>query len=306
MADNGLEGAVLGVSWDGSGYGLDGTVWGGEFLRATAAGFERAAHLRTFALPGGDRAVREPRRSALGALHEIYGDELWGMRELAPLAAFTAEERRVLAAMLARGAPGAPRTSSAGRLFDAAASRAGLRHFSAFEGQAAMELEFAAEEVAGEMGDGDEIEAYPFRVSPGTAAAAAAEEPGPASAPLVVDWEPILRALVEDVRRGEATGRVAARFHAGLAEAMVSVARAVGERRVVLTGGCFQNRLLLEMAVGRLRAAGFEPYWHREAPPNDGGLALGQAVAAAHRIERTRSIQRAGGGERAGAAEEEA
>ena len=152
-------------------------------------------------------------------------------------------------------------TSSAGRLFDAIASILGLRQRVRFEGQAAMELEFAL--------DGVEMdEAYETRL--------VASGDGPA----IVDWGPLVHGVLDDCARGTAVGRVSAKFHNALAEVIVAVARHVGEPRVVLTGGCFQNRYLTERSVRRLREEGFRPYWHQRVPPNDGGIALGQVVAA--------------------------
>jgi hydrogenase maturation protein HypF len=211
-------------------------------------------------LPGGEAAVREPRRSALGVLFELGGAEALDDEELPPVAAFTPKERRVLARMLSRGLS-APRTTSAGRLFDAAAALAGVRQAATFEGQAAMEFECAA----GEVPDGP---GYPFPLIEGEEA-------------LVVDWGPAVGALIVDRRAGVPLAQVAARFHAGLADAIVAVALRAGEPKVALSGGCFQNRVLLTAAIRRLRAAGFTPLWHQRVPPNDGGLALGQALAAA-------------------------
>ena len=258
MAENELEGPVLGVAWDGSGFGTDGTVWGGEFLRVGSAGFERVAHLRTFCLPGGDAAAREPRRCALGLLYEIFGDDAFAMTDLAPLQALTPAERAILRTMLQRKL-NPPRTSSAGRLFDGVASLAGVRQTSAFEGQSAMELEFAVDPV------GDD--AYPLPVADG-----------------IVDWEPTVGAILADVAAGIAPGRISGKFHRALAVAIVEVARVVGERQVVLAGGCFQNEYLTRQTVQRLSAAGFIPVWHQRIPPNDGGISLGQTVAANRRI----------------------
>jgi len=255
LADNGLEPPALGVAWDGSGWGPDGTVWGGEFLRVSPEGFVRAAHLRTFPLPGGEAAVREPRRAALGLLYAFAGARALEWDHLAPVADFAPAPRAALGAMLARGLS-SPATSSVGRLFDAVAALAGLRQTTTFEGQAAMELEHAAEGGSGE--------AYPFPLDGE-----------------VIDWEPMLRLLLADLRRGVPAADVSARFHDGLVSAIVAVAARTGERRVALTGGCFQNRLLLTRAIRRLRAEGFEPLWHQRVPPNDGGLALGQIAAAA-------------------------
>jgi len=264
MAENALQGPVLGVSWDGTGHGLDGTVWGGEFLHVTSASFRRVGHLRPFPLPGAEQAIREPRRSAIGLLHEILGEGAFAMEQLPPVAAFTPAERAVLRQMLARGV-NCPRTSSAGRLFDGVAALLGLRLGKQFEGQAAMELEWAADAV-------ETAAAYPFdiRESDGT---------------LLVDWEPALRAILTDFARRTPPGLVAAAFHHTLAAAIVAVAARVGERQVVLSGGCFQNRILTEATVSRLTAAGFSPFWHQRIPPNDGGIALGQILAACAAME---------------------
>lgn len=267
MAENELQGPVLGCSWDGTGYGPDGTIWGGEFLRATEDSFQRVGHWRTFRLPGGEKAIREPRRTALGLLYEMWGEAAFDRNSWPPVQAFSASELRVLRTMLARGV-NSPATSSVGRLFDAVASLVGLRQQVRFEGQAAMELEFA-------LAEEDLEEAYPVGVG---------EWSGP-EAPMVVDWEPLVRALLEEARQGVPVARLSAKFHNALVESIVAVAQWVGEERVVLTGGCFQNKYLTERAVHRLRAEGFRPYWHQRVPPNDGGIALGQAVAACYRIK---------------------
>jgi hydrogenase maturation protein HypF len=279
LADNGLAPGTtaLAVTWDGSGFGLDGTVWGGEFLRLNARGFERYARLRRFALPGGERAVREPRRSALGALHALEGervlddaaDPVWR------LFGEDARARGVLAAMLRRGL-NCPLTSSAGRLFDAVAALCGLHPVARFEGQAAMALEFAAERPrrrGGTQGSEYAQGVYPFALVAGDAGDVVG------GAALEVDWGPMLAAIRRDIAAEADAGDVARRFHDTLAEMIVAVARRCGEPRVLLTGGCFQNRRLSERAIERLRAAGFEPLWHRDVPPNDGGIAVGQLLA---------------------------
>jgi len=257
MAENGLVPPVLGVAWDGTGHGPDGTVWGGEFLRVDDTGYRRVGRLRRFRLPGGEAAVREPRRSAIGLLHAMFGDKLFDMKDLGPVRDFTEGEHGILRAMLARGI-NAPLTSSAGRLFDAAAALIGGRQVNRFEGQAAMELEYAA------LGD---AEAYPFPL---------VSEDGET----VADWGPAVERVIADVRAGIPAGRIAWAFHAGLAQVIAAMAVRTGEKRVALSGGCFQNRLLTELAVRALVAAGCAPYWHQRVPPNDGGIALGQAVAA--------------------------
>ena len=271
MAENQIEPPALGISWDGSGYGPDDTVWGGEFLRITSEGFERFANLRTFRLPGGEKAVKEPRRVALSILRETFGEELNGISSLPTLEAFSAEERRLLEEMLERGLH-SPRTSSAGRLFDAVASILGLRQICRFEGQAAMELEFLTHGVVTD-------DTYPFALMVGEDARC-------------VDWAPMIRAIVRDRCGGLASGLIAAKFHNTLAEMMVQVAKKCGEEKIALSGGCFQNRYLTERAVMRLRAEGFRPYWHQRVPPNDGGIALGQVAAVSRARAKSREGER--------------
>ena len=224
---------------------------------ATVA-FERVAHFRLFRLPGGDRAIKEPRRSALGLLYEIFGKHAWDF--LQQSVDFSENEKSLLGQMLEKRV-NAPLTSSAGRLFDAVASLIGLRQRASFEGQAAMELEFARQLAV--------RDAYPFQIEQGR--------------PMKVDWGPMIRELLADVARKESSGVISAKFHNALAEMIVAVAKKIGEQNIVLTGGCFQNRYLTEHAVARLREEKFTPYWHQQIPPNDGGIALGQAVAASWR-----------------------
>ena len=268
MAENELDGPVLGVAWDGTGYGSDGTIWGGEFLVPRGGSFERVATLRPFRLPGGERAIREPRRTALGLLYEIYGDSLTTHADLAPVVAFDEAERRLLLQMLANSV-NSPRTTSAGRLFDAVASLAGVCQRISFEGQGAMELEFLIDERA----DG----AYAIPLVEHRADAPAQPVALP---PLVLDWRPGVEAMLDDIRRGGAIGSIALKFHTALVAAIVAVAQRIGLPRIVLTGGCFQNRFLLERTVRCLGDEGFRAYWHQRVPTNDGGIAYGQAVAA--------------------------
>jgi hydrogenase maturation protein HypF len=268
LAENEVEGPVLGVTWDGTGYGSDGTVWGGEFLWGDAAGFERVAHLRTFRLPGGDAAVKEPRRTALGVLWEHFGPQVFEWEDLAPVAAFSRSERGLLRQMLERGV-NSPVTSSAGRLFDAVAALVGLRQENRFEAQAAMMLEYAVDETV--------TDAYPLSMTND-------QIPNPKSQPLVLDWGPLLEALLDDLRRGAPVGVMAARFHNALVEGMVAVARTVRAKRAALSGGCFQNRILLERTYRRLTEAGLRVYVHQRIPPNDGGIALGQVAVVARNL----------------------
>jgi hydrogenase maturation protein HypF len=257
LAENELENPVLGISWDGSGYGTDGTVWGGEFLLTDEDSFQRVGHFRPFRLPGGDAAIKEPRRTALGVLYEIWGDQAISNRRWAPTASFSNGELNILQRMLSKGI-NSPYTSSAGRLFDAVASLIGLRQRATFEGQAAMELEFAVQT--------DIDEGYPFDITEGS--------------PNRVDWAPMISEILIDLQKGLPAGNVSAKFHNTLTEIIVAVARKVEVPRIVLTGGCFQNRYLIERAIAHLQAAGFRPYWPQRVPPNDGGIALGQVVAA--------------------------
>jgi hydrogenase maturation protein HypF len=268
LAENEVEGPALGVTWDGTGYGSDGTVWGGEFLWGDAAGFERVAHLRTFRLPGGEAAVKEPRRTALGVLWEHFGPQVFEWEDLAPVVAFSRSERSLLRQMLERGV-NSPVTSSAGRLFDAVAALVGLRQENRFEAQAAMMLEYAVDETV--------MDAYPLPISN-------TQYPNPQ--PLLLDWGPLLEALLADLRRGVSVGVMAARFHNALVEGIVAVARTLGAERAALSGGCFQNRILLERAHRRLTDAGLRVYVHQRIPPNDGGISLGQVAVAARTLDQ--------------------
>ncbi len=265
MVENELEGEVLGVAWDGTGYGLDGTIWGGEFLLTNSTSFTRVASFRKFRLPGGAAAVREPRRTALGLLYEIYGEHVFEKVNLAPLHAFTEQELPVLAQMLQKGIH-SPWTTSAGRLFDAVASLSALRQRMKFEGQAAMELEYVVSREGVEQ-------SYPFEIGQ-------ANDSG-----MSLDWEALVLAIIHDVELGTPIPMIARKFHLALGEMILAVARRTGKERVVLTGGCFQNRFLLEQTVNKLEKAGFRAYWHQRIPPNDGGISLGQ-IAAASRILR--------------------
>jgi hydrogenase maturation protein HypF len=269
LAENSAPGPALGVTWDGTGYGTDGTVWGGEFLRGDAGGFTRFAHLRPFRLPGGEAAIREPRRAALAVLFEVFGGDALSREDLPPVRAFSPNERTVLAQMLETGL-NAPLTTSAGRLFDAVAALLDLSQRTRYEGQAAMALEAAA--------DPREDAAWPLPL---------VRREG---APALLDWEPLLRALLEDLKRGVNAGRLAARFHNSLADGIARTAEAAGETRVALTGGCFQNRILFERAAERLSALGFTVLLHREVPPNDGGISLGQVLAGARHLKHLHGV----------------
>lgn len=305
MAEHGLASPVLGFAWDGTGYGPDGTVWGGEALLCQGAGYRRVARLRPFGLPGGDHATREPRRSALGVLFEVFGEEaverIAQLGEMNDSAAdrdrgrswFKADELCALTSMLARRV-NAPRTSSMGRLFDAVAAICGFSPVISFEGQAAMQLEYCA--------DAEEESAYAISLS---------DEPegvSTGSALMVADWEPMIRAVLVDRMAGVPIGRISARFHNGLADMAVATAKAVAGRffkqagggsasvlPVVLTGGCFQNALLNARVGHRLSLAGFTVYTHLQTPPGDGGIALGQAFLAMNQKQGSLDVSRNSG-----------
>ncbi len=248
MAENGLTGEVIGVAFDGTGYGADGAIWGGEFLVARYSGFERRAHLRYVPLAGGDAAVRQPWRAALA-----YGVPIEGIPE---------NRVRVVRRMIESGVNTVP-TSSCGRLFDAVAAIIGLRTVVNFEAQAAIELEMIAE-------DGNTA-LYPFEIEAG---------------PLwQVDFRPMIACIAREAAQGAPRPSISAKFHNTLAQAIVETCRRIrGETslaRVCLSGGTFQNMRLLALAVPALRHAGFEVFLHAKVPPNDGGIALGQAAIAA-------------------------
>ncbi len=261
MAENGLTDPVIGVTFDGTGYGTDGAVWGGEFLVGDGGGFRRGAQLRYVGLPGGDRAIREPWRMAFSHLLDAGCEcpSLTGRRDPAEL--------RTVETMLRRRL-NSPETSSMGRLFDAVASLAGLRDAVSYEGQAAVELERLATAATP---DG----AYPFDLT----------EPADPAAPLVVDVRPLIRAVVEDVAAGTRAAQIARRFHAAVVGLTVAVCGrlrdATGLEDVVLSGGVFLNALLTSETAAALRAAGFRVHRHTKVPPNDGGLSLGQGMIAA-------------------------
>jgi hydrogenase maturation protein HypF len=276
LTEHRLETAALGVTWDGTGYGADGSIWGGEFLVGDARSFVRIAALRPFRLPGGEAAVRQPSRVALAVLWELWGRRGIEREDLAPFRHLSPSTRRPLVQMLKSGFR-APLTTSAGRLFDAVASLLDVRHEVTFEGQAAMLLEHIAET--------DCRDAYPLPLEE-----TSTDENAPSEPPrFELDWRPLVEALLEDSRRGRRVGMIAARFHNALAEGIVEVARQVGQQRVALSGGCFQNRLLSARALELLEAAGFEVLQHRVVPANDGGLSLGQIAVAAAQLGGTES-----------------
>jgi hydrogenase maturation protein HypF len=278
MAENQLDGRVLGVSWDGTGYGLDGTIWGGEFLLVDDSAFQRVATFKQFRLPGGEKAINEPRRTAIGILYELFGENFIAHDYLPTIKSFTTSELHNLTMMLKKEI-NSPITSSAGRLFDAVASIIGLHQQISFEGQAAMELEWA-------IGNIQTDEAYQFSICDFQFAIEEKNQGSKVeSCKYIIDWSPTFLGILEDIKRKVNIAHVSAKFHNTLVEMIIEIAKRIGENRVVLSGGCFQNKYLIERAVHRLNSKGFNPYWHQRVPPNDGGISLGQIAAAMRQKE---------------------
>jgi hydrogenase maturation protein HypF len=266
MSDNMLNEPVIGVTFDGTGYGTDGTIWGGEFLIGDYRDFRRAAHLRPIRMPGGEAAVREPWRMAAAYLHDA-GLDFGSAANLSP-----AQGLRAIRQLLDRGVH-APITTSAGRLFDAVAALAGVRHRVAYEAQAAIELEWLASQVAP---DGS----YPFEMKE------TADSTGD-SCPIVLDTTGLIDEVCKDVTNGVSPAVIGRRFHSTIVELIARVCIRLrslsGLEAVVLSGGVFMNALLTTEVIPRLESEGFRVYRHRRVPPNDGGISLGQLAVAAAR-----------------------
>jgi hydrogenase maturation protein HypF len=243
-AENGLKSPYLGIAWDGAGFGLDGTIWGGEFFVADQNCFERVASLRRFALPGGEAAMRDCSRPAAGLLWKALG----------PIKARELIDPQI-AAMLEHEI-NAPESSSVGRLFDAVACLSGIAQKNLFEGQAALCLENV-------IGRTRTDQAYSITHTSG-----------------IGDWSSLVEEVQSDRTEGVAFGMISAKFHNALADWILTVSRTTKIRNVVLSGGVFQNAYLTRRARQMLEADGFDVFTHRQIPANDGGLALGQAVIA--------------------------
>ena len=263
MADNNIDAPVLGVSWDGTGYGDDGTMWGGEFFRVLNNSFNRFATIRQFGLLGGDAAAKLPQRSAYAVLFETYHGVLSSLQELPTMQSLDQADQLNLARMAKMAST--PMTSSMGRLFDAVASLLGICQTSNFEGHAAMLLEAEAAKCH------SDTLPLPFDMS------RESEENG--SVLWILDWTPMIREIVSEIKSGVSRPIVAARFHRTLASMIGAIARKSGIGSIALTGGCFQNRLLTELAVAEIKSLELRPYWHKSVPPNDGGISVGQAYA---------------------------
>ncbi|MBI5580196.1 MAG: carbamoyltransferase HypF [Deltaproteobacteria bacterium] len=261
LAEFGIEGPVIGLACDGTGYGPDGTVWGGEVLVADVRGFERVAHLACVSMPGSAAAIKEPWRMGLSYLHDAFDNRMWDL-DLPVLRENGDAKARLIVEMIEKQV-NSPRTSSMGRLFDGVAAIAGLRGRVNYEGQAAMELEMAAAD--------DTDSAYDFAWQDGE--------------PLRILPAPIIRGVVSDLRDGVPVPVISARFHNSLVRMLSDLCVLLrgrrGLNRVVLSGGVFQNARLLGGLIPALEGSGFEVYSHRRVPTNDGGIALGQALIAA-------------------------
>lgn len=260
-AEHGISEPVVGLAFDGTGYGSDGTIWGGEVLLADWAGFERVAHLRPVPMPGGAAAIRRPARMAFGLLYGVDRGLFAHPGASIIQRSLTNEEHATLSAMVSRGL-NSPLSSSMGRLFDAVAALVGVRSDALYEGQAAIELEALA--------DPAEPGAYRFDLTNGS--------------PAIIDPEPVVRAILDDLATGTLVPAISARFHRAVIDVSVEVAvrtcAAARVRHVACAGGVFMNRLVLGGVVAGLEAAGLVPLVHRDLPMNDGAVSYGQSVVA--------------------------
>jgi len=259
IAENDIDLPCLGIAWDGTGLGPDGTVWGSEFLLVTGDCWKRVGHIRNFPLPGGDRAVRDTRRSAIGLLYEIYGDEIFELYKVIDRFGFSAGEsgalKRILPANL-----NCVSTSSAGRLFDAVAAILNICYRNDFEGQAGMMLESRA--ILNPSN-----EAYPIDVI----------FSGHCQ---ILEYEVMIKNIIQDILAENQVGSIPSKFHNSLVHGIAAIAERIGIGNIALSGGCFQNAVLQEKAIKILRKNGHRVYLHHRIPPNDGGISFGQAVAA--------------------------
>jgi hydrogenase maturation protein HypF len=255
MAENGLtpEDEVIGFAFDGTGYGTDKTIWGGEVLIASYMGFRRALHLRPYRLPGGDKAVKEPCRTALSLLYDTFGDKAYDLQ----CTPFQDKEKALMIEIIKKNI-NCPVTTSMGRLFDAVASIIGLQHKISYHAQAAIALEQLAAKS-------DDTDAYPFVISNN-----------------MIYQLPVIDRIVDNLTSGISVQVIAKRFHNTIVhiilEAAVQLRNETGISHVALTGGVFQNSILMENALNQLEGSGFTPLVHQLVPPNDGGISLGQAV----------------------------
>jgi len=282
LADNGLECPVIGVAFDGTGMGADGNIWGGEFLVADYRNYRRAGHLEYLPLPGGAAAIKRPYRTAIGYILALLGEDVLGaliaseakQPKLSPIGQVGEVEIKVIKRQI-EGKINSPLTSSMGRLFDAISALLGVRGQIDYEGQAAVELEMAAHSTVIGEDRGDVIshvrESYPYRII---------RDEGMR----IVHLKDLLSAVLEDLHQGLSRGRLSVKFHNTIARMINDVCQLLADEtritQVALSGGVFQNRLLLRKTVSLLESSGFQVFTHRQVPCNDGGVSLGQAVIA--------------------------
>jgi hydrogenase maturation protein HypF len=283
MAENNINPPVLGVAWDGTGYGLDQTIWGGEFIYITEKSWQRVAHFRPFPLLGGESSIKQPAKIALGLLYTIFGAEIFqenfAKKALLPINNFSVSELKIFAQMLEKNL-NTPQTSSVGRLFDAIAGLTNLYSQVSFEGQAAMGLEFA---INHHNYHDDAENGYPLSIEN----IDQLELNNPHSLPLIIDWQPMILAILADLPEIP-MAIIAQKFHHTLINSIINIVQIINQKipteKIVLSGGCFQNKYLLENSLKKLQDNHFIPYWHKKIPPNDGGIALGQIMAVLRAI----------------------
>ncbi len=268
MAEYNLEGSVLGVVWDGAGFGVDETIWGGEFLLCEDGEFTRLAHVRPFRLPGGEVCMREPRRVALALLCEVFGKQLFEL-DLPSLQSLGKAMTQSLVALLGKDV-NCPITTSVGRLFDGVSALLGLSQVASFEGEAAMALEFSAES---EM---EKTHPQLYRIP--------IESQSESKGPWVADWRPLISAIVRDISEQKRPSEISLGLHHALAMLIADVAERIQCPQIVLSGGVFQNALLLKLSESELTKRGFTVYTPQLFGPNDGGLSLGQAFMTMHQF----------------------
>jgi hydrogenase maturation protein HypF len=269
MADNGLQSPVIGVAFDGTGMGADGHIWGGEFLVADCKSFSRLGHLEYLPLPGGDAAIKRPYRTAIGYILSLLGEN--ALKGLAFREQVSEVEAEIIKHQIERGL-NSPLTSSMGRLFDAISALIGIRGKIDYEGQAAVELEMAAYKACPEHSEGtNDNESYPYSIT---------KDRGMR----IIKLGELFQAIVEDLKQGSSKARISVKFHNTVAqmtnEMCQLIASETGINQVALSGGVFQNRLLLNKTVNLLEESGFQVFTHKQVPCNDGGISLGQAVIA--------------------------
>ncbi len=252
--ENQVEGEALGVSWDGTGYGLDGKIWGSEFFIIDDESFEHIGQFRKFHLPSGEKAIKEPKRTLAGVLYEIYGRDILKSKILR--SKFSDTELNLIINQIEKKI-NSPECVSAGRLFDAISSLTGISDYSNFEGQAAMKLEFVINNQTNDFYKCDFRKEEIF----------------------IIDWMKIIIGIESDLENQIDKGIIAAKFHNSLTEIIVEFAKKSGLKKVILSGGCFQNIYLLERTIKRLQEENFKVYWHQRIPTNDGGISVGQIAA---------------------------